>query len=147
MGLIDLFNQWITEHGSAVVQEKHLSLFRDQLIAVDKKAALLESENTILKTENAKLKTTVNQLTKDNEELRSKIQKHDQLPTKFERKTANNGVVYFRHKTEANVFACANCSSHDHLLYLLPDPSPNSGDIVVYFCDKCRKSITLDKTL
>jgi hypothetical protein len=145
MGLIDLFNQWITEHGSATVQEKHLSLFRDQLIASDKKSAVLESENTILKTENAELKAKVDQLTKDNEKLRGKIQEGNQMPTQFERKTANNGVVYLRHESESNVFACANCSSHDRLLYLLPDPYPSSGDVVVYFCDKCRKSITLNK--
>jgi len=140
MGLIDLFNQWITEHGSAVVQEKHLALFRDQLIASDKKAALLESENAVLKTK-------VEQFTKDNEELRSIIQKGNQMSQQFERKTANNGVVYFSHKTEQNVFACANCSTHDKPLYLLPDPSPSEGNESVYFCDKCRKSITINRIL
>jgi len=136
----------IIEHGSAVVQEKHISLFRDQLIASDKKAALLEAENAILKKENADLKTKVENLTKDNEKLRGKIQKGNQMPQEFERKTADNGVVYLRHKTELNVFACANCSSHDKLIYLLPDPSPSSGDMLIYFCDKCRKAIEIIKT-
>lgn len=71
MGLIDLFNQWVVERGSAVVQEKHIALFRDQLIAADKKALVLESENSILKTENEQLKSGLDQ-------LRNKIQTHDQ---------------------------------------------------------------------
>ena len=71
MGLTDLFSKFIIEHGSAIVQKKHIALFRDQLIAADKKSALLESEN-------GELKATVNQLTKDNEILRDKIQKYDQ---------------------------------------------------------------------
>lgn len=138
MGLTDIFNKLIVEHGSAVVQEKHLTFFRDQLAAADKKSLILE-------TENAELKATINQLTKDNEELRDKIQIHDQTPQQFERKTANNAVVYFSHKTEPNVFACANCS-HDHICYLLPDPNPSSDDILIYFCDKCRKPIEINKT-
>ena len=71
MGLTDLFTKLIVEHGSAVVQEKHIALFRDQLITADKKSALLESEN-------GSLKTTVEQLTKKNEILRRKIQEYKQ---------------------------------------------------------------------
>lgn len=72
MGLLDLFNQWIVEHGSAVVQEKHLALFRDQLVALEKKALVLESENAILKA-------TVEQLTENNEKLRQEIQRRDDI--------------------------------------------------------------------
>lgn len=145
--LSEQLQKLINEHGSAAILRDHLALFKDQVVILEKKAALLVSENTILKAENTELKAKVNQLTKDNEELRNKIQINDQTTRQFERKTAHNGVVYLRHKSEPNVFACANCSSHDRLLYLLPDPSPSSDDTLIYFCDKCRKSITINKTL
>lgn len=72
MGLLALFNQWIVEHGSAIVQEKHLALFRDQLIAADKKARVLELEN-------ANLNAAVEQLTVNNEQLRQKIQRRNDV--------------------------------------------------------------------
>jgi signal transduction histidine kinase len=57
MGLLDLFNQWLVERGSAVVQEKHIALFRDQLLAADKKIASLSEEISILTAENSALNT------------------------------------------------------------------------------------------
>ena len=78
MGLTDLFNKWIVERGSAVVHEKHLALFRDQLVAADKKILVLESEVATLTSENNELKATVEQLTKEKELLRQEIQKYHQ---------------------------------------------------------------------
>jgi hypothetical protein len=72
MGLTDLFNQWIVERGSAVVQEKHIALFRDQLIAADKQIS-------ILTTENNNLKSLIEQLTKNNKILRQEIQRRDDI--------------------------------------------------------------------
>lgn len=77
MGLTDLFSKLIVEHGSAEVQAKHIALFKDQLAMADKKTTLLESENTILKTENEKLKSDFQESQKENEILRSKIQKYE----------------------------------------------------------------------
>lgn len=71
MGLTDLFNKWIVERGSAVVQEKHIALFRDQLVVADKQFSVLTEENSDFKTK-------IEQLTKDNKELRSKIHKYEQ---------------------------------------------------------------------
>ena len=79
MGLIDLFNQWVTEHGSAAAQEKHIALFRDQLVAADKKIAslneeltscrmtneTLKSENIILKEEKSNLNISIENLTRN----------------------------------------------------------------------------------
>jgi hypothetical protein len=78
MGLIELFNQWIVERGSAVVQEKHIALFRDQLAAVDKKTTLLESEVSMLKGKLKKSESDLQTLQEENEILRSKRQEYDQ---------------------------------------------------------------------
>jgi len=145
--LSEQLQKLINEHGSASILRDHLAMFKDQVLLLEKKTTLSGSENAVLKRKLEESESKINKLTKDNEELRNKIQIHDQTTQQFERKVANNGVVYLRHKTEPNVFACANCSSHDRLLYLLPDPSPSLGDVLVYFCDKCRKSITINKTL
>jgi cell division protein FtsB len=53
------------------IHRNHLALFKDQVVLLEKKAALLESEN-------AELKAKVEQLTKDNEELRDKIKQYEQ---------------------------------------------------------------------
>jgi len=74
MGLLDLFNQWIVERGSAAVQEKHIALFRDQLAQADKRIVELESEITSLKGKLNNSQTTINQLTKENTELKKKNQ-------------------------------------------------------------------------
>lgn len=78
MGLHELFNKWIAEHYSTVVEDKHIALFRDHLVAADKKVLVLESEHAVLKTENNELKANAEQLTKENETLRGIIQKQEQ---------------------------------------------------------------------
>ena len=77
MGLLDLFNQWIVERGSAAVQERHLSMFRDQLAMTDKKISMLESENAALKTENDKFKAEVENLRIATNELTAKIKTYE----------------------------------------------------------------------
>ena len=90
MGLLDLFNKWITEHGSAAAHEKHIALFRDQLLAADKKIAslneelvscrgenkALRSENVTLKEEIANLNVSIQDLKRDTEVLEKPLQKH-----------------------------------------------------------------------
>lgn len=72
MGLTDLFNQWIVERGSAVVQEKHIALFRDQLVVADQKVLVLQ-------TKNEELQSKIDQLQQENEILREKIQEYDKV--------------------------------------------------------------------
>jgi hypothetical protein len=55
MGLVDYFNKWIVEHGSAVVQEKQIVFFRDQLDAADKKFRSSTLRTQLLKTNLKKL--------------------------------------------------------------------------------------------
>lgn len=69
MGLVDYFNKWIVEHGSAVVQEKQIVFLRDQLSAADKKNAELESENGILKVKLKKCEFDLNKSSQENEKL------------------------------------------------------------------------------
>lgn len=88
MGLLDLFNQWIIERGSAIVQEKHLAYLRDILVNADREItalrsevtalrsenAVLRSEITVLKNENAALKTENNSLKAENKHLKLELQ-------------------------------------------------------------------------
>lgn len=50
LDLIDKFNQFIVEHGSSIIQEKHITLFRDQLSFAEKEIVSLE-----LKSQNNEL--------------------------------------------------------------------------------------------
>lgn len=69
--LTDQFEKLITEHGSATIQSKHISLLKDQFMILEKENAKLtslyektESKNQMLKTENANLKSEIVQLKK-----------------------------------------------------------------------------------
>jgi cell division protein FtsB len=72
MGLLELFNKWIVENGSTVLQERHIALFRDHLVAADKNTLALESENSELKSENSELKA-------NNETLKGILQKQEKI--------------------------------------------------------------------
>src|SRR2546425_5062423 len=48
--LLDKFDKFIVEHGSAVVRGDHIALLREQLQIAEKQIAKLEKENTDLKT-------------------------------------------------------------------------------------------------
>lgn len=78
MGLLELFNKWIVERGSAEVQTKHIALFKDQLTLADKKATLLETKILELEAENEKLKSDLQESQQENKILRSKIQEYEQ---------------------------------------------------------------------
>ena len=87
MGLLDLFDKWIVERGSALVQEKHIAFIREKLVAADKeiislkeKVAMLTAENEKLKAEkinsdkkHSELQKIIDQLKKDNSPQKAKI--------------------------------------------------------------------------
>lgn len=64
--LSDLLGKLIIEHGSAVIQEKQISLFRDELSILSRKLAEFETENQNLKTENANLKKRIKEYNNSN---------------------------------------------------------------------------------
>lgn len=78
--LRDSFEKLIVEHGSAIVQEKHIALFKDQLSIAEKENAklimeigTLQSKLCILEAENQKLED-------QNIQLKDKIQSYEQSP-------------------------------------------------------------------
>lgn len=78
MGLLDLFSKLVVEHGSAEVQSKHIALFKDQLALADKRILELESKVSELESKLENAETTIQELTKENKILRSKIQEYEQ---------------------------------------------------------------------
>lgn len=71
-----LFEKLIVEHGSAVVQGKHIALLKEQF-------SLLGKENSTLKSDNEVLKSKLQNLEKENIELKQKIQLHNETPKPF----------------------------------------------------------------
>ncbi len=124
MGLTDLFNQWIVERGSAVVQEKHIALFRDQLSLADKRIVKLELENTNLKQKLTDSESEISQLKKGNEQLKKAIEEHKRPHTKKDH-------------------VCPRCHEPNFKLvqnYPHPNPFFARGGFIVrhYKCDKCN---------
>jgi len=75
--LFDPIEKLITEHGSAVIQEKHIAFLREQLTVLKEKFSVLESENETFKTENHNLKTEIDQLKKQINEFHKKPPKKE----------------------------------------------------------------------
>jgi Skp family chaperone for outer membrane proteins len=83
--LSEQLQKLINEHGSAAILRDHLALFKDQVVLLEKKNIDLTAENAALVSEIHSLQskieilgTKVQQLTKDNEEFREKIQNYEQ---------------------------------------------------------------------
>jgi ATP-dependent 26S proteasome regulatory subunit len=62
--LSDLFGKLVIEHGSAVIQEKHIALLKEQFTLLEKENTNLKSKIQILETENQNLKEKNGILTK-----------------------------------------------------------------------------------
>jgi predicted RNase H-like nuclease (RuvC/YqgF family) len=73
--LHDLFEKVVVEHGSAVIQERHVSLLKTELSVLEKKIIVLETENRELKAENQKLKLENATKDKKMEILEKRIEK------------------------------------------------------------------------
>lgn len=56
MGLIDMIDKLIVEHGSSVVMEKHVALYKDQLVLIREKVVELEKRLSNAQRENDELK-------------------------------------------------------------------------------------------
>jgi len=63
MGIIELFDKFVTEKGSAAILDKQVAFFRDQLVALENKVTQLEQEKSAL----------VEQLAKCNADLESRV--------------------------------------------------------------------------
>lgn len=90
MELIDRFNELIVEHGSSVVQEKHIALFRDQLSLADKKIFELEFKVSNLNIQLEKAKSAIQKLTKENEEQNTIINNLNREKENLQNKSFHN---------------------------------------------------------
>jgi predicted transcriptional regulator len=84
--LSDLFGKLVVEHGSAVVQEKHIALLKEQFAILERENTKLntrleksESEKQILKTENKNFKKENIQLKKKIESIQSNLRDKGQI--------------------------------------------------------------------
>ena len=68
--LSDLFEKLVIEHGSAVIQEKHIALLKEQFSMLEKENAELRARKQVLETENENFKN-------ENINLRKKIQDYE----------------------------------------------------------------------
>lgn len=68
--LSEQLEKLINEHGSAAILRDHLALFKDHVVIYEKKSFELMAKI-------AALESNIEQLAKDNEELRIKIQKYE----------------------------------------------------------------------
>lgn len=78
MGLLDLVNQLVAEHGSSVIQEKFIALLKYEAASLEKHKAAIGAENVVLRKENESLKANNILLQKENAELKVKLQSHKQ---------------------------------------------------------------------
>lgn len=87
MGLLELFNQVITEHGSSAIKQERIELFRERLAFADIKLA--DAANTIaaLKDDKERMELDNQRLADDNNNLKRELDivrksLHDSLQVK-----------------------------------------------------------------
>ena len=71
--LSDLLGKLVIEHGSAVIQEKHIALLKEQFAILERENAKLKTEKDQLQSENKVLKTENKNLKNENLQLITKI--------------------------------------------------------------------------
>lgn len=105
--LSDLFSKLVIEHGSAVIQEKHIALLKEQFAILERENTRLtasleksETKNQILKTENQALK-------KENIQLKKKIET-------YEKSTHDNLLD----KEQVLILQCLATLAHDKMFPL-----------------------------
>jgi len=108
--LTDYFDKVIIEHGSAVIQEKHIALLKEQLGLVEREKINLEKKIEELETVNHKLK-------KEKDELVTRIESYEKYHRGILHLHQEFGVLW---DEELNMY-CINCQKR--LKYSSRDPS------------------------
>ncbi|MGD1154117.1 MAG: hypothetical protein ABR911_14740 [Syntrophales bacterium] len=78
--LSDLLGKLVVEHGSAVIQEKHISLLKEQFSILERENSKLLADKTELQSKNQVLETENEALKKENIQLKKRIQIDEQPP-------------------------------------------------------------------
>jgi len=87
----------ITEHGSAVIQERHISLLKSELTVYEKRISELEAKVAILERENADLKEKLAKSQTENEELRTKVKEYEDIAQNtHERKSETDFDIFHK---------------------------------------------------
>jgi len=94
MIILDQIEKLINEHGSAAILRDHLALFKDQVLSTEAKITDLTNKVQMLDQEKAVLNAKVSQLTKDNEELRSKVKQYEEAPRGLQTKAESDFDVF-----------------------------------------------------
>ena len=76
--LSDLLGKLVVEHGSAVIQEKHISLLKEQFSILERENSKLLADKTELQSKNQVLETENEALKKENIQLKKRIQSEEQ---------------------------------------------------------------------
>jgi hypothetical protein len=116
MGLLDLIERAINEHGSAAIMRERLDLIRDQAQALEKKMADLQDENTRLKKRIAELEADLAAKTKRNEFVE------------------HRGALFKRKPTGAyhNAVFCPDCEG----------PMMSLEGELPFHCGPCKRSVS-----
>ena len=122
---MNIFEKLINEHGSAVIQEKHIKLLQEQFSILKEKISTLESQNKILESDNTKLTKEKDALQKENKQLKDEI---DQI----QKEQRNNPMD-----------KCPFCGHQQGKLIEIK-PHEICGDLGIkvryYKCENCEKN-------
>jgi len=124
----DAIEKLIIEHGSSVIQSKHIALLKDELSILKEKFSVLTTENASLKVENQNLKQeTIN--------LKKKIQKYEQPHS------------ILLEKEKVNILLILHNNKGDLLTFQISQNLNVSEDIAKYHLQELRKSKFIRKGL
>lgn len=115
MGLLDLIERAINEHGSAAIMRERLELIREQGQALEKKLAVSEEENTALRRRVAELEG----------QLAAKTEREDFVECR--------GAL-FKRRSDGGYHLAVYCPRCHGPMSSLMDETP-------FYCGSCRVSV------
>ncbi|MBU4445017.1 hypothetical protein KJ656_08060 [bacterium] len=133
--LSEQLQKLIKEHGSASILRDHLALFKDQVILLEKEILFLREKTINFQSEKEMFESKIQQLIKDNEELRSIIQKNKQL----------HGILLDKEKTDILIYIHKNIE--DTLTFQIIQSLNMSKDIVKYHLQELCKEQFINEGL
>ena len=125
--LLEPLEKLITEHGSAVIQEKHIALLREQLTILKDQLSILGQKLTKLETENETLKSYNQTLQEQVEHYKLTVQKYQQP----------HDTLLDKEKIDILLFL--NPRHDESMTYHIAQSLNVSEDVALYHLEELRK--------
>lgn len=134
MMLLEPLEKLIIEHGSAVIQEKHIALLKERFAFSEKRIADLASEKAVLQSKLQLLEAEVHQLQEQNKQYKLIVQKYEQP----------HGILLDKEKTD--ILLLLHKNKGELFTFQIAKTLNISEDIAKYHLEELRKNKLIERS-